>query len=62
MNNDKVNFPQNIQIETNDSSMSVFCEFNIFATASLGIILGMGSANERWRCYVTPSLIGRALI
>ena len=25
-----------------------------------GIILGMGSANERRRYYVTPSLIGRA--
>ena len=27
---------------------------------SSGIILGMGSANERRRYYVTPSLIGRA--
>ena len=26
----------------------------------IGIILGMGSANERRRYYVTPSLIGRA--
>ena len=31
-----------------------------YAYGSSGIFLGMGSANERRRYYVTPPLIGRA--
>ena len=47
------------------SGMSVFVVVNSSSSAidlGEGIILGVGSINERWRYYVAPSLIGRAHI